>query len=620
MRRTFILIACLGVVLLPRFSFGQRVPAAYIKENYTRASHKINMRDGKHLYTIVYSPKDQTQKYPILLTRTPYGIHPYEEGKYRNSLGPNRHFIKEGYIFAYQDVRGRYMSEGEFINMRPQLQNSHGPQDIDESTDTFDTIAYLLRRVSNHNGKVGLYGISYPGFYTSAGMVNAHPALRAASPQAPIADWFFDDFYHNGAFFLSHAFPFFGRFGDPRGPEPSPDRVKAPDYGTNDGYRFFLDIGSLHNVNPLYYKNKITFWDQMMAHPTYDRFWQDRNLLPHLKKVAPAVMTVGGLFDAEDLYGTFNTYQAIEKQNPGIFNVLVVGPWAHGAWARTDGSSLGHVNFGSNTAEFYQKEIELPFFNHYLKDKGEHKLPEAYVFQTGVNQWRQFDHWPPPGLEKKAFFLAAKERLSLEAPLDKEAFDSYVSDPSNPVPTTWRTTLGMPQEYMTDDMAFAAARKDVLIYQTGVLASDLTLAGPLEAELYVSTSGTDSDWVVKVIDVFPSNEKPLRGYHMHVRSEVFRGRYRNSFEKPEPFSPNEPTKITIKLQDVLHTFKKGHRLQVQIHSTWFPLIDRNPQKYVPNIFEAKDEDFIPATQHVYRTIMHSSRINVGILPAAKGKE
>lgn len=599
----------------------------YIAENYTRATYKVPMRDGVHLYTIVYSPKDKSQKYPMIMTRTPYSIGPYEENLHRFSLGPNPQFAAEGYIFVYQDVRGRYMSEGEYSNMRPQLQKKGGPKDIDESTDTYDSIDWLVRNVPNNTGKVGLYGISYPGFYTSAGMINAHPALKAASPQAPIADWFFDDFFHHGTFFLSHAFGFFGRFGDPRGPELTTQRVPQPNYKTQDGYKFYLDIGSLKNVNPRYFKDKITFWNDMMAHPTYDKFWQDRNLLPHLKNVAPAVMTVGGWYDAEDLYGTFRTYQAIEKQNPGINNILVCGPWAHGQWSNPSATSLGHINFGSDTAAFYQKEIELPFFNYHLKGKGEVKLPEAYVFETGANRWRQFSHWPPKKTKSLVYHLAPNGKLSTQHNTTRDGHDDFVSDPNKPVPTSERIAFGMPPAYMTDDMRFASTRPDVLTYQTDVLEDDLTLVGPIKAELRVATTGTDADWIVKVIDVFPNDykgqsaqkitDKDMRGYQMHVRSEMIRGRYRHSFEKPEPFKPNEPTTIVLNLQDVLHTFKKGHRVMVQIHSTWFPLIDRNPQKYVPNIFFANDEDFTVATHRVYRSAPNRSLIFAQELPVEK---
>jgi putative CocE/NonD family hydrolase len=604
-------------------ALAQDVPASYIRDNYTRKTHKIKMRDGVHLHTIVYSPKDDSQQYPILMTRTPYSIPPYEDKIHRFTLGPNKHFVKEGYIFVYQDVRGRYMSEGEYANMRPQLQKKGGPMDIDESTDTYDSIEYLVKSVPNNNGKVGLFGISYPGFYTSAGMINAHPALKAASPQAPIADWFFDDFFHHGAFFLSHAFPFFSRFGDPRGSELTTQRKQSLSFATDDGYKFFLDIGPLKNVNPRYYKDKITFWDEMMAHPTYDKFWQDRNLLPHLKNVAPAVMTVGGWFDAEDLYGTFRTYQAVEKQNPGVFNVLVCGPWAHGQWSHNSATGLGYIDFGADTAAFYQKEIELPFFNHFLKGKGEHGLPEAYVFETGVNRWRKFEQWPPQSVKSQAFYLQGNGKLSTEAPGEKDAHDSFISDPNRPVPTCDRIAFGMPQSYMVDDMRYASRRTDVLTYQTGVLAADLTLAGPIQAELQVAVTGTDADWVVKVVDVFPDDYPPTKfgksmsSYQMHVRSEIIRGRYRNSFEKPEPFKPNEPAKISLTLQDVLHTFKKGHRVMVQVHSTWFPLADRNPQKYVPNIFFADEKDFTTETHRVYRSADLPSWITVGVLPTVK---
>ena len=639
MSRFSIIATCVVILWIPS-ARAQDTTASYVKENYTRKTYNVPVRDGVHLHTIVYSPKDTSQKYPMIMTRTPYGIHPYEEDKHRATLGPNPNFVKEGYIFVYQDVRGRYMSEGVYANMRPQLPSPptplpkgegkavRGPKDIDESTDTYDSIDFLVKNVPNNSGKVGLYGISYPGFYTSSGMINAHPALKAASPQAPIADWFFDDFFHHGAFFLPHAFGFFDRFGDPR-PSPTTERKPNPKYSTQDGYRFFLDIGSLKNVNPRFYKDKVTFWNEMIAHPTYDKFWQDRNLLPHLKKVAPAVMTVGGWYDAEDLYGTFRTYQAIEKQNPGIFNVMVIGPWAHGAWSNKDATSLGHINFGSNTADFFQKNIELPFFNHYLKGKGEHGLPEAYVFETGANQWRKFDLWPPREVRKQTFYLSAKGKLAVEVPMEKGAFDSFISDPNKPVPFTERVTWGMHPSYMTDDMRFASMRPDVLTYQTGVLNRDVTLAGPLQAEIHVSTTGTDADWIVKVIDVFPDDyagksgekktDKDMRGYQMHVRSEIIRGRYRNSFEKPEPFKPNEPTVIKLTLQDVLHTFNKGHRVMVQVHSTWFPVADRNPQKYVPNIFLASDDDFTAATHRVYRSAEMPSRITVGVLPTESKK-
>jgi putative CocE/NonD family hydrolase len=623
MNRTWTLLAVAAVLLHAPAAVAQS-DSEYIRANYTRKTYLVPVRDGVKLHTIVYSPKDAGQKYPLLMTRTPYGIRPYDEQVFRDSLGPNRNFIREGYHFVYQDVRGCYMSEGVFENMRPQLApGKGGPKDTDESTDTYDTIEFLLKNVPNHNGRVGLFGISYPGFYSSAGMVNAHPALKAVSPQAPIADWFFDDFHHHGTTYLAHAVGFFGRFGKPR-PEPAMTRPPAFDPGSRDGYQFYLNFGSLKNVNPRYFKNEIAYWNEFIVHPNYDDWWQARNLLPHLKKVAPAVMTVGGWYDAEDLYGTFKTYQAIEKQNPGIFNVLVVGPWSHGQWTDPYATALGNISFGTTTGDFFQKNIELPFFNHFLKDRGKHNLPEAFVFETGTNRWRQFDHWPPQQVKKQKLYLAAGGKLDTAAPT-ADGSDEYVSDPARPVPYTESFSIGMTQAHMTDDQRYAARRPDVLVYQTAPLTADKTLAGPLLVDLHVSTTGTDADFIVKVIDVFPDDMKgfvdqgrrPLAGYQMLVRHEAMRGRFRNSYEKPEPFTANEPARIKLELQDVLHTFKKGHRIMVQVSSTWFPLIDRNPQKYVPNIFAAEDGDFIRATQRVHRSAQRPSSIEVGILPAGK---
>jgi uncharacterized protein len=619
------LALALGLAARPDSAHAQ-APAKFIRENYTRTTCKIPARDGAKLYTIVYAPRDASQAYPILLLRTPYGIGPYEETLFRDNLGPNKHFAAEKYIFAYQDVRGRYMSEGTFENMRPQLAKPGGPNDVDESTDTYDTIDWLVKHVPNNSGKVGQYGISYPGFYTAAGMINAHPALKASSPQAPIADWFFDDFYHRGALFLPHAFSFLNRFGHAR-PEPITTYPKGLDFGTPDGYQFFLDLGPLRNGNARWFKNKIAYWNTLLEHNTYDSFWKARNLLPHLRKVAPAVMTVGGWYDAEDLYGIFNTYQAVEKQNPGIFNVLVIGPWPHGGWSRPDGARLGDAEFGSNTAAFFQAKIELPFFNHFLKGKGAHGLPEAYVFETGTNQWRQFDHWPPKSTAKQTLYFGSRGQLTTNIMMVKDQYDSFISDPRRPVPYTEAITFGMSQQYMTGDQRFASRRPDVLVYQTKALDADLTLAGPLSAELFVSTTATDADWVVKLIDVYPMDAKPnpqthreMGNYQMMVRSEVIRGRFRDSYEKPVPFVPNEPTKVTLPLQDVLHTFKKGHRIMVQVCSSWFPLTDRNPQKYVANISQAGVDDFIPATHTVYRSPNRASALHFGTIKIGEEKK
>jgi putative CocE/NonD family hydrolase len=617
----FLPLALLGV---PSSAQEKDDLAQYVKEHYTKQEHLVPMRDGVRLFTSVYVPKDASQKVPILMMRTPYSVGPYGADKFRSSLGPSRLFAREGYIFVYQDVRGCFKSEGLFVDMRPHNPKKASTADTDESTDTYDTVDWLLKHVPGHNGRVGQWGISYPGFYAAAGMIDAHPALKAVSPQAPIADWFFDDFHHHGALFLPHAFNFLASFGQAR-PEPTVLRPARFDHGTPDGYQFFLELGSLKNVNERYFRDRVVFWNRLVEHPNYDAFWQARNLLPHLRKVAPAVLTVGGWFDAEDLYGTLKTYKAVEEQNPGAFNALVMGPWRHGGWGRGDGDRLGAAHFGAKTSPFYQKAIELPFFEHFLKDKGGHRLPEATVFETGANRWRQFDHWPPRGLQKKNLYFRAGGRLAYDPPADEgDAHDEYVSDPARPVPFTESVAVGMTSEYMTDDQRFAARRPDVLVYQTDVLKEDVTLAGPLVADLRVSTSGTDADWVVKLIDVFPRDAKDppglppgkrMGGYQMLVRSEVIRGRFRNSYEKPEPFVPNQPARVRLELQDVLHTFPAGHRVMVQVQSTWFPLVDRNPQKYVENIFLADDADFVKATHRVHRSKQQPTCVQMGVLPA-----
>lgn len=632
MRRWLCLLPLAMLVLVVPPAAAQFRPGGdtkLVRENYTKREERIPMRDGVHLFTSIYVPKDTSKKYPILLMRTPYSVGPYGKDVYRPVLGPNPLFQKEGYIFAYQDVRGRFMSEGEFVNMRPHIDDKKSKNDIDESSDTYDTVDWLVKNIPNNNGRVGQYGISYPGFYSSAGMIDAHPALKAVSPQAPIADWFFDDFHHHGAFFLPHGFNFLAIFGQPR-PKPTTGWGKPFTHGTPDGYQFFLDMGSLKHADERYFHGNIAFWNEMADHPNYDAFWQARNLLPHLKHVAPAVMTVGGWFDAEDLYGALQTYRAVEKQNPGIYNTIVMGPWRHGGWSRTGGDRLGNVEFGSKTSDFYQKEIELPFFNHFLKDGPNAHLPEAYLFETGANRWRKFDVWPPADLKKRSLYFHAGGRLSFDPPTEKdEAFDEFISDPAHPVPFTEVINVGMTAEYMTDDQRFASRRPDVVTYQTDVLKDDVTLAGPLMADLRVSTTGTDSDWAVKLVDVFPNDardHKDLRpgehmaGYQMMVRSEVIRGRFRNSNEKPEPFVPGEVTRVPLELQDVVHTFKKGHRIMFQVQCTWFPLVDRNPQKYVDNIFKADDKDFIKATQRVYHSAEQASAVQVGILPESKEAE
>lgn len=614
----------------------------YVRANYTKYEYRIPMRDGKKLFTSVYVPKDQAQKYPIMMNRTPYTVAPYGVDQYKDNLGPSPLFGKDGYIFVYQDVRGKWMSEGEFVNMTPHKVVKRGAQDIDESTDTYDTIDWLIKNIPNNNGRVGTWGISYPGFYTAAGMIDAHPAHVAASPQAPITDWFTgDDFHRNGVLWLPHAFNFLANFGVPR-PEPVTPKgreFERFDHKTPDGYDFFLrKIGPLANADERFLKNNIAFWTEMLKHENYDEFWQSRNLRPHLKAIKPNVMTVGGWFDAENLYGALQVYENVEKQGHSGENLLVFGPWVHGGWSRGDGDRLGDIWFNSKTADFYREKIELPFFQFHLKQKIDPKLPKAYVFETGTNQWRTFDAWPPKTVEKKSLYFQTKGKLAWEAPSEtSDAYDEYVSDPFKPVPFIENAAIGMTREYMTADQRFAATRTDVLVYETPVLEEDVTIAGSIENQLIVSTSGTDSDWVVKVIDVFPADypdydpipvtkagetPKPnlrnpatyvrMGGYQQLIRGEMFRGKFRNSFSKPEAFAPNKPMPVNYKMNDIFHTFRKGHRIMIQVQSSWFPLGDRNPQKFM-NIADAKEADFQKATERLYRSKAQASHVVVQVL-------
>ncbi|SOE23459.1 hypothetical protein SAMN06298216_3848 [Spirosomataceae bacterium TFI 002] len=603
------------LILISFFSVNVFAQNNWIENNYTKLIQSIPMSDGTKLYTHVYIPKDASpsNKYPMMMQRTCYSVAPYEPGVFPAKLGPSETMMKEKYIFVYQDVRGRWMSEGTWTNMTPN--NSGNGEGIapDESSDTYDTIEWLLKNVPNNNGKVGQWGISYPGFYTVAGAVDAHPAMKASSPQAPVSDFYFDDFHHNGAFIQSYlfTFPVFGVQHD--GPtSKSWYNDKFIDPKTTDGFKFQYDLGSLKNVNE-YYKDNF-YWQETVEHPNYDEFWQKRSIIPHLKNVNHAVMTVGGWFDAEDLYGPLNVYKTIEKNNPNTYNTLVMGPFGHGRWSRETGQTLhSNIYFGDSIATFYQKNIEAKFFNHFLKGAGDGKtgLPDAYLFDTGKKEWKTFEQWPSQAAEKVKFFLKPDGTIA-ENGADGKEFSEFVSDPHKPVPYTEnnKDMLGFtPFDYMSEDQRFAARRPDVMVFETEILEEDMTLGGEIMAKLNVSTSATDADWVVKLIDVYPANEPNhdympnpevvLGNYHQMVRSEAMRGRYRESFEYPQPFKPNTKTAVNFRLQDVLHTFKKGHKIQIQVQSTWFPLIDRNPQKYVDNIFKAKEGDFIKATHRIY---------------------
>jgi putative CocE/NonD family hydrolase len=589
-------------------ALGQEKKPNYVAENYTKQEVRIKMRDGLELFTAIYSPKDTSKKYPIVMQRTPYNCAPYGPDQFKRSIAPNETMMKEGYIVVYQDVRGRYMSDGLYDNMRGYIPNKKVKTEVDEASDTYDTIDWLVKNVANNNGNVGTWGISYPGYYASYSLLSGHPALKAVSPQACISDFFFDDFHHNGAYLLSYwkVTPLFG----PQKTKPTTEAwFKFPNVGTNDDYQFFLNAGPLVNLDK-YYDSSNEFWQQLKEHSSYDEFWQKRGLLQHLKNIKPAVMIVGGWFDAEDLYGPLNTYSTIEKSSKN-YNTIVMGPWSHGDWARnSEKQIIGNINFGDSISGFYQKNIEANFFRHFLKNngKGENKLPEAYVFDTGRKEWKTYDAWPPKNTEKQQFYLQPQQKLTKNA--GAVSFEEFISDPKKPVPHSEDIKQqGLtPRKYMTDDQRFAARRPDVLVFETDVLAEDVTMAGDILAKLQVATTGTDADWIVKVVDVFPNDEPETKevqpylkmsNYHMMVRSEVMRGRFRNSFVNPQPFVANEKTPVNVKLQDVFHTFKKGHKIQIQVQSTWFPLIDLNPQTFVPNIFYAKPEDFKKQTHRVY---------------------
>jgi putative CocE/NonD family hydrolase len=619
----FLLIFFLFSIAFDAFA-QQNEDSLYIRAHYTKIERYIPMRDGVKLFTSIYIPKDHSQKYPFLINRTPYTVAPYGETNYKATLGPDPLFIKEGYIFVYQDVRGKWMSEGTYEDIRPHRDKKKGKQQIDESSDTYDTIDWLLKNVDNNNGKAGIYGISYPGFYSTAALPGAHPALKAASPQAPVTDWFRgDDFHHNGAFFLTDAFSFYSSFGVPRPKPVTPDKAtnKVP-FTMNDNYGFFMKIGALKHVKERYFGDSIKFWNDLTSHGTLDTFWRAREIAPHLTDIKPAVMVVGGFFDAEDTYGALHTYKAIEKQDQKANNRLVMGPWFHGGWVRSNGSFFGDIPFGQETSTWYQKNIELPFFNYYLKGKGKFDSAEATIFITGSNEWKNFDTWPPKEVSTKQLYLQANGKLSFEKPVGSNSFDEYVSDPNAPVPYQQGVNQSRSREYMIDDQRFASKRPDVMVYQSDVLTEDITLTGPLLAKLRVSTTGTDADYVVKVVDVYPDdapNPVPnpksivMGGYQMLVRGEVFRGKFRNSFEKPAPFVPNEITAVNYSLPDIAHTFKKGHRIMIQIQNSWFPLVDRNPQKFIDIYKDADDSDFQKATHRIYHDQTNASYIEVGVL-------
>ena len=600
----------------------------FTRAHYTKYEYRIPMRDGVKLFTAVYAPKDHSREYPVLIQRTPYSIAPYGIDNYRATLGPATTFEKEQFIFVYQDVRGRHLSEGEFVDVPVAKEKLNGPKDTDESTDTFDTIDWLLNNVQNNNGRVGMWGISYPGFFAAFGLIRSHPALKAVSPQAPMGDvGNGDDAYHNGAFFLAANFGFYTGF-KPRGPEPErPKERERFDFGTPDQYEFYMRLGPLANADARYFKGQNSYWKDLLSHAAYDEYWSSRALAPHMRQINAAVLFVGGWFDAEDLSGPLKLFYSADRDGGARQLSLVMGPWSHGGWGRGDGESLGNLHFASKTGEFFRNDIELPFFVQNLKGKGEtNHFPKAWVFGTGLNEWRKFEAWPPKEAKPLSLYPQAGGKLALGTPGQQaKQAEEYVSDPAKPVPVSGSIGAGMPGDYMTYDQRFASRRTDVLTFQSEPLDKDTTIAGPLKVSLHVSTTGTDSDFVVKLIDVYPddypnsSSNAPgvnMPGYQQMVRGEPFRGKFRHSLSHPEPFQPGVPDRVEFSMPDVLHTFRVGHRLAVQIQSSWFPLVDRNPQKFL-EIPAATAADFTRATERVYCGGSDGSRLEVLVLPGRK---
>jgi len=628
------------ITLVPSVTFAQpHRPDAqppgedYVRAHYTKYEYRIPMRDGVKLFTAVYVPKvsafpDDPGPYPFLMERTPYNVGPYGEDRYPAQLGPSDEFEKSGYIFVYQDVRGRWMSEGKFVEMRPHIDEKKSPQDVDDSSDTYDTIEFLLKHVPNNNGKVGIWGISYPGFFTSASIIDSHPAIAAASPQAPMTDLFRgDDSYHGGAFMLAAGFEFYAPFFHPQQNPVLPKPEVPFDFGTPDSYRFFLHAGNLASLDK-YFDGAAWMWDDQFKHDTFDDYWQSRDLSRHMKNIKCAVLVVGGWYDAEDLEGPYRTFSAIREFNPDTPATLVEGPWVHGGWARSDGDHLGDVQFNAKTSVYFRTDIQFPFFEHYLKGKGK-ALPTAIVFETGANVWRRYKEWPPRNAKAGTLYFHAGGKLSFDPPTEEESADEYMSDPNHPVPFVGYTTDTVPQRYMVDDQRFASYRPDVLVYETDPLSEDVTIAGPISPHLKVASTATDSDFDVKLIDVYPDEDPdaltrpnkrvidapPLQmgGYEELVRGEPFRAKFRSSMEKPEPLVPGKETAIDFTMPDLYHTFRRGHRIMVQVESSWFPLTDRNPQTFT-DIPYSKPEDFQKATEKIFHQKDAASGVEVLVLP------
>ena len=583
----------------------------------------ITMRDGVKLHTEIYSPKKSAEPHPIIIERTPYGIADDEKGNSRK-LARYAEMIPDDYIFVFQDIRGRYGSEGTFVMQHP-IRDPKDPKAIDEGTDTYDTIDWLVKNVPHNNGRAGLVGISYGGWLTVMGMLEPHPALKAVSEQASPADMFLgDDFHHNGAFRLSYGFEYSTMMETGK-------TNFAFQFDQFDTYEWYLRLGALSNANKNYIHGALPTWNDFVAHPNYDAFWKQEAMPYILTKPTVPNLNVAGWWDQEDAYGPMKIYELLEKNDPDHLNYLVAGPWNHGGWARSSGKSLGAISFGSDTSFYFRQKIEAPWFAYWLKNKGSLPLKEALLFQTGSNKWVQFDSWPPHDATVREIYFREDGKLSFDAPqaATPQSFDSYVSDPAHPVPYRHRPIdMTYPDDHpggwptwLVEDQRFVDNRPDVLTWQTEELTEDMTVAGSVTAKLFASTTGSDADWIVKLIDVYPEkypDDWKLSGYELMVADEVFRGRFRKSFEKPEPITPDAITPFNIDLHTANHVFKKGHRIMVQVQSTWFPIIDRNPQKYVPNIFEAKESDYQKATHRIYRSKEYPSGVVLSLVPATPG--
>lgn len=638
MRKTFLLlllIACIN-------SFAQNADSVWVVNNYIKKEIYIPMRDGVQLFTSVYIPKDSSKKHPFLMERTPYSCAPYGENNFNPDLWNTylKAYLKENYIMVTQDVRGRWMSEDEFVNVRPFNPNKGSNKDIDEASDTYDAIEWLVKNIPHNNGNAGVHGISYPGFFSAMAAASNHPALKAVSPQAPVTNWFIgDDFHHNGAFFPMDAFAFYSAYGAGFGqphPQPTsaePHTVEFPDH---DNYKFFLEQGSLKNLTKLL-GDTIAFWKDLMSHPNYDDWWKARDARNATKNLRPAMLWVGGLFDAEDCWGGWNAYKAAEKNNPGkAFNKIIEGPWWHGQWAHKYGYNVGNVQFGSNTSEYFQQHFEIPFFNYFLLGKGNvDSIAEANIFITGENKWHSFAQWPPDEASGQTMYLQPGGKLDRNKPAVQNNFSIYTSDPKKPVPYEEDVHFARSRTYMTADQRFAERRPDVLSFKTDILTEDITVTGSVVADIITSISTTDADFVVKLIDVFPEDAGfadvdiyadedveyayPMGSYQMLVRGEIFRGRYRKSYEQPSAFTPDKVDTVKFNLPDVAHCFKKGHRIMVQVQSSWFPLADRNPQQFI-DIYHCDEKDFIKTDIKIWHDAMRASNIVLPVLNGSKEEE